>query len=181
MNLAAFEATRSRFDRGASRWVEALWYACKSVFFLSPIPFPSAWKCAILRAFGARIGRDVTIHPRVNIKFPWRLEIGDHVWIGEEVFLLNLAPVRIGSHCCLSQRAFLCTGSHNYRRDTFDLVLAPVTIESESWLAAQCFVAPGVTIGPNSVIGAGSIVTRDVPPKTLAAGNPAAPIRSLEA
>jgi len=114
----------------------------------------------------------VVIRARVNITFPWRLEIGDHSWIGEEVIILNLAPVRIGLHCCLSQRAFLCTGSHDFHAAAFNLITAPITIADRSWIAATCFVAPGVTVGPDAMTAAGSVVTRDVAPFTIVAGNP---------
>jgi hypothetical protein len=107
---------RPDLDRGRSGWVEALWYLLKCAFFLSALPWPAGLKCGLLRRFGAKIGSGVYIKPRVNIHFPWKLEIGDHSWIGEEVFLLNLEPIVIGSHCCISQRAFLCTGNHDFRR-----------------------------------------------------------------
>ncbi|MBU6300545.1 MAG: WcaF family extracellular polysaccharide biosynthesis acetyltransferase [Verrucomicrobia bacterium] len=173
MDLLAFEATKASFDRGAPRWKEALWGLVRILFFLSPWPWPSAFKASLLRLFGARVGRGVVIRPRVQISFPWRLEIGDHSWLGEEVLLLNLAPVRIGSHCCLSQRAFLCTGSHDFHAAAFPLVTAPIQILDRSWIAAGCFVAPGITFGPDAMAAAGSVVTRDVAPLTIVAGNPA--------
>jgi len=173
MDLLAFEATKPNFDRGAPRWREALWGVTKVLFFLTPWPWPSRLRASLLRAFGARIGRGVVIRSRVNIAFPWKLEIGDHSWLGEEVILLNLAPVRIGLHCCLSQRAFLCTGSHDFQAAAFNLITAPITIADRSWIAATCFIAPGVTVGPDAMTAAGSVVTRDVAPFTIVAGNPA--------
>ena len=101
MRLDRFDASRN-LDRGRSSFVEAVWYLCKIVFFLSALPWPSRLKCELLRFFGAQIGEGVVIKPRVNIHFPWRLEIGSHSWIGEEVFILNFALVRIGAHACLS-------------------------------------------------------------------------------
>ena len=128
---------------------------------------------SLLRLFGGRVGQGVVIRSRVNITFPWRLEIGDHVWIGEEVLILSLAPVRLGSHVCLSQRAFLCTGTHDYRREDFALQTKPIIVEDSCWIAAQAFIGPGVTIGTGSVIAAGAVVVRDAPPGSLARGNPA--------
>jgi putative colanic acid biosynthesis acetyltransferase WcaF len=166
--------TIGHFDRGAPRWKEALWMLVKSLFFLHSLPLPSPLRVGLLRIFGARIGRNVVVRARVNITYPWRLSVGDHVWLGEEVQILSLAPVTIESNVCVSQRAFLCTGSHAFRSPTFDLVTKPIVIREGSWIAAQAFVAPGVTIGPGSMVAAGAVVTRDVPPGVVVSGNPAA-------
>jgi putative colanic acid biosynthesis acetyltransferase WcaF len=171
MELSAYDS--ASFDRGAPRWKEALWVATKCVFFQNPLPWPSALRAALLRAFGARVGVGVTIRANVNITFPWRVTIGDHVWIGEEAIVLSLAPVEIGSNVCISQRAFLCTGSHDFRASHFDLVTKPIRVRDRSWIAAQAFIAPGVEIGPDSMVAAGSVVVENVPPGTKARGNPA--------
>lgn len=165
------------FDRGRPVWIEAGWYLCKILFFLSAFPWPSAWKVRILCAFGARVGEGVVIKPRVNIHFPWRLTIGDHAWIGEEAWLLNLAEIDIGAHCCISQRAFLCTGNHDYRRSDMAYRNSPIRLEDGAWVGAQSFVGPGVTIGCDAVVAAGSIVTRDLPAGMVCAGSPCVPIR----
>lgn len=152
----------------------------KCGFFLNPVPWPSALRIAILRIFGARIGARVVIRSQVNITFPWRVEIGDDVWLGEEVLILSLAPVTIGSNVCISQRAFLCTGSHDFRATHFDLITKPITIRSGSWVAAQAFIAPGVEIGEGSMVAAGSVVLENVPPKTLVRGNPGVVVKRFE-
>jgi len=128
----------------------------------------------LLRLFGARVGRGVVIRSGVNVSFPWRLSVGDHVWIGEEVFILSLASVTLGSHVCLSQRAFLCTGSHDQEGETFDLVTRPIVVEDQVWVAAQAFVGPGVRIGAGSVVGAGTVLLKSVPTRSFVQGNPAA-------
>jgi putative colanic acid biosynthesis acetyltransferase WcaF len=163
----------SDFDRGASRLKEALWMLCKCTFFLNPFPWPSSLRVRLLRLFGAEVGRGVVIRSGVNITFPWRFEAGDHVWIGEEVYILSLAQVTIGSNVCLSQRAFLCTGSHDWRRETFDLQTRAISVEDSVWISAQAFIGPGVRIGRDSVIGAGTIVMKTVPSHSLVKGNPA--------
>jgi putative colanic acid biosynthesis acetyltransferase WcaF len=168
---------RQGLDRGRSTSVEALWYLVKCALFLTPLPFPSSWKRGVLRYFGAQVGRGVVIKPRVNIHFPWKLSVGDFAWIGEEVFILNFEPVSIGAHCCLSQRAFLCTGNHDYRQPDFPYRNRPITIEDGAWVGAQSFVAPGVVIGCEAVIAAGSVVTRDQPAQMVCAGNPCVPVR----
>ena len=83
--------------------------------------------------------------------------------------------VSIGSHCCISQRSFLCTGSHDFRAEAFDLVTETITIGDRCWIAAQTFVSPGVTMGANSMASAGSVITSDIPARTIVSGNPARP------
>ena len=172
--------TTGAFERGAPRWKEALWVAVKCAFFQTSWPWPSALRVALLRAFGATIGQDVTIRAQVNVTFPWRLTVGDHVWFGEEVVVLSLAPVTIESHVCLSQKAFLCTGSHEFRSEMFELIVKPITVRERSWVAAQVFIAPGVEIGPGSMVAAGSIVLENVPPKSLVRGNPAVVMKRFD-
>jgi len=163
----------SDFDRGASLWKETLWIALRALFFQTAIPWPSRFRAALLRSFGAKIGEDVVIRANVNISFPWRLSVGDHVWIGEDVGILSLAPVTIESNVCISQRAYLCTGSHDFRREDFKLKVAPITVRTGSWVAAVAFVGPGVEVGTGAVVSAGSVVFEAVPPNTLVQGNPA--------
>ena len=113
----------------------------------------------MLRLFGAKVGSGVVIRSRTNISFPWRLQIGDHVWIGEEVMILALAPVTIASHCCISQRAFLCTGSHDFDKPSFDLITKPISIGESSWIAACAFVGPDTDIAPGTFVKANSVVS----------------------
>jgi putative colanic acid biosynthesis acetyltransferase WcaF len=169
---------RQGLIRGRSKPVEMIWYLCKCLLFLNPIPFPATIKCMVLRLFGATVGRGVVIKPRVNIHFPWKLSVGDFAWIGEEVFILNFEPVRIGAHTCVSQRAFLCTGNHDYRKPAMPYRNAPITLEDGGWIGAQCFVGPGVVIGSETVITAGSIVVRSQPPGKVCGGNPCAVIKN---
>jgi putative colanic acid biosynthesis acetyltransferase WcaF len=152
--------TNSEFSRGASKLKEALWWVVRSLLFAPWFPIPSGIKVAALRIFGAKVGRGVVIRSRVNITFPWRLSIGDHVWIGDEVLILSLAPVTIDSHVCISQRAFLCTGSHKFRSEHFNLVTKPIVIGEGCWVAASVFVGPGVTLAPGTMCKAGEVVTK---------------------
>src|SRR5213596_1430513 len=165
MDLSIYD--NSDFDRGASRWKEAVWILVRFLFFQNAFPWPSLLRCALLRTFGAKIGRAVVIRANVNISFPWRLTIGDHVWVGEDVGILSLAPVTIESNVCISQRAYLCTGSHAFRREDFKLKVAPITVRTGSWVGAVAFVGPGVEVGTGAVVSAGSVVFETVPPNTL--------------
>ena len=149
----------------------------KMLVFLPAIPWPSSFKAAVLRWFGASVGSGVVIAPRVNIHMPWKLTIGDHSWIGEEVSLLSLEPIVIGSNVCISQRAFLCTGNHDYSSPTFDYMGAPITISDGAWIGAQSFVGPGVTVGVDAVVTAGSVVVSSLPDGMVCSGNPCEPVR----
>ena len=168
------------FDRGVSRWREAVWILVKTVFFLNSLPWPSPMRVALLRLFGAQVGERVVVRAQVNVSFPWRLTLGDDVWLGEGCVLLTLASVVVESDVCISQGVFLCTGSHDFRKETFDLVTQPITVRRGSWIAAGAFVAAGVQVGEGSLISAGSVVFEDVPPHSLIRGNPAVLVRTLD-
>ena len=159
-------------DRGAGATTEACWYLIKILFFLTAIPYPSSVKTSLLGFFGAKVGKDVVIKPRVNIHMPWKLEIGDNVWIGEEVFILNFERVRIGSNVVISQRAFLCCGNHDFREPSMPYRNAPITLEDGCWVGASCFIGPGVTVGLDTVVSSGSVVTASLPPGGVYGGNP---------
>ena len=171
MDLSIYD--NSDFDRGAPRWKEALWMLVRCLFFQNSFPWPSDLRVELLRSFGAKIGRGVVIRANVNISFPWRLVIGDNVWIGEDVGILSLALVEIGSSVCISQRAYLCTGSHDFRNSDFKLKTASIVIGDRTWIAASAFIGPGITIGSDSVIAAGAVVFSDIPANSFVRGNPA--------
>jgi putative colanic acid biosynthesis acetyltransferase WcaF len=165
--------TVGNFNRGAGVVKEGLWLVVSLVLFrVCPFSF-SALKRAVLRAFGASVGRNVTIKPRVSITFPWKLTVGDHVWLGEESWLLNLERIVIGSNVCISQRAVLCTGSHNYKVVTFDLITRPITLEDGAWIGAGSWVGPGVTVGAHAVLALGSVATQNLAANGIYRGNPA--------
>lgn len=145
------------FSRGAPRWKEALWWVFRSLLFAPWFPVPSPLKVAVLRCFGASVGTGVVIRSRVNITFPWKLEIGDHVWIGDEVLILSLERVRIGSNVCISQRAFLCTGNHDFRKESFDLITQPIEIGDGCWIAACAFIGPGSKLLAGTMVKAGEV------------------------
>ncbi|MDX2225944.1 MAG: WcaF family extracellular polysaccharide biosynthesis acetyltransferase [Verrucomicrobiae bacterium] len=167
----------SAYQRGAPFLKEVLWYLVKMAFFTTRFPWADVWQCQLLRLFGAKVGKKVVIHPCVNITMPWNLELGDFVWIGEGVTILSLAPVQIQSHVCLSQEVYICTGNHDYRKQSFDLIVKPILIEEGVWVAARAFVGPGVSIGKNAVVTAGSIVKQSLPANMVCTGNPCDPIK----
>ena len=150
-----------------------LWYFTNILFFKTMLPFPSSFKNRLLRLFGAKVGNGVVIKPDVNIKYPWFLEIGDDCWIGEGVWIDNLAQVTIGSNVVLSQGAYLLTGSHDYKKMTFDLMLGEIVLEEGVWIGAKATVCPGVTCKSHSVLAVGSVATKEMEAYTIYQGNPA--------
>jgi putative colanic acid biosynthesis acetyltransferase WcaF len=155
-----------------------IWGAARVPFRCSP-SFCHGWRNFLLRSLGARIGTGVKIHPSVRVMFPWNLTIADHVVIGRDVQLYALAAITIDTHVLISQGVHLCAGSHDYTQPHFPIAHMPIHIETGTWIAADAFVGPGVTIGAGAVIGARAVVTRDVEPATLVAGNPAKLIKRL--
>lgn len=161
MKLASF--TSRDFDRGASRLREAAWLIVSGLLVESWLP-GSGWRCGLLRRFGATIGARVTIKPRVRVKFPWRLHVADDVWIGEAVWIDNLAPVTIDHDVCISQGAYLCTGSHDWTSPTFDLIVRPIEVANHAWIGAMARLAPGTRVGEGAVVSMGAMVSGDLDP-----------------
>ena len=162
-----------RYSPGRSWPVRAGWYMVSLIVFESgwfPIHAFKAW---LLRRFGARIGKGLVIKPQVRIKYPWRLTVGDHCWIGQGAWIDNLDDVELGSHVCISQGVYFCTGSHDHRRRTFDLITAPIVVQNGAWIGAQAMLLPGCTVGANSLVAAGTVVRFDVGRAQVVAGNPA--------
>lgn len=168
--------TSGGFVRGRPLVVELLWIVLQAMFVSSFLP--GNWhRRFLLRAFGARIGARVVLKPGIRVKFPWRLTVGDNSWIGELAWIDNLAEVNIGQDCCVSQGAYLCTGSHNWSQPGFDLITGPITLEPGAWVAARAYVGPGVTLHRGAVLGLGGVAGRDLDPWTIYAGVPAVAVK----
>ncbi|HEY9125208.1 MAG TPA: WcaF family extracellular polysaccharide biosynthesis acetyltransferase [Bacteroidales bacterium] len=168
----------SWYHPGRNKLVIALWYIVNAVFFCSFITLPYSIKNAILRLFGAKVGKGVCIKPRVNIKYPWRLSIGDYTWVGENAWIDNLDQVNLGKNVCISQGALLLCGNHNYKKETFDLMIAPINIEDGAWIGAKAVVCPGVHVASHAVLTVGSIATKNLEPYSIHSGNPAVKIKN---
>ncbi|MGD1070148.1 MAG: WcaF family extracellular polysaccharide biosynthesis acetyltransferase [Bryobacteraceae bacterium] len=163
--------------RGAPLPIEAAWYFFGLPLLRSSLIASSPFRRWLLRLFGAKIGRRVHIKPGLRVKFPWYLEVGDHTWLGEDLWIDNLAQVTIGPHCCLSQGAYLCTGNHDWSAPNMKLFRRPIRCEQGSWVGAKCVVCPGVTLGAGAVASAGSVIVKDIPAMEVHAGNPASFVR----
>lgn len=174
----------SKYDNSwyypGDRLKSIVWYFLNVLFFVSHIVPFSGLKIWLLRLFGAKVGCGVVIKPGVNIKYPWKLVIGDYCWIGEDVWIDNLEQVMIGSNVCISQGAMLLTGNHNYKKSSFDLIVKPISLEDGVWIGAKSVVCPGVTCYFHSVLSVGSIATHDLEASMIYQGNPSQAVRKRE-
>jgi len=165
-------------NRKAVKWtrreqaLRVLFALAQPAFRLSPRPL-WGWRRWMLRRFGATVGRDVHVFPTVRITIPWNLTLGDGCAIGDRAILYALGPITIGPRATVSQQAHLCAGSHDWRSPEMTLTKPPVTIGAETWICADAFVGPGVTIGARTIVGARGVVMSDVGDDVIVAGNPA--------
>ncbi|VXC02647.1 putative glycose-acyl transferase [Flavobacterium sp. 9AF] len=163
--------------RGRNKIIVQLWWIVQATFFaLSPqVLYP--WRRFLLRLFGAKIGKQVVIRPNVKITYPWKVIIGDYSWIGDDVVLYSLGEIQIGSNTVISQKSYLCTGSHEYQKQSFDIYNKPIIIKDSCWIATDVFIAPGVTIENEIVVGARSSVFTNLYEKGVYIGNPAKKVK----
>jgi putative colanic acid biosynthesis acetyltransferase WcaF len=163
--------------RGRSAWVVQLWWLVQATIFQWSPQFAYGFRRWLLRCSGAKVGQGAIIRPSVTITYPWKVSIGDHAWIGDNVALYSLGEIEIGAHAVVSQSSYLCTGDHDYTQQDFPIRAHKITIGSEAWVAADVFVAPGVTIGQGAVIGARSSVFADMPAGMVCFGYPCRPVK----
>ena len=169
-----------RLDQFNNDWFQpggklkiVFWTLFSIVFIRTAFPWPILLKKRLLQTFGCKVGKGFVIKPRVNIKYPWKLTIGDYVWLGEQVWIDNLVSVRIHNHVCISQGAMLLTGNHDYMKSSFDLKVGEIILKSGVWIGAKSVVCPGVVCGENSVLSVSSVATKDLIANKIYQGNPA--------
>ncbi|MFG1209593.1 putative colanic acid biosynthesis acetyltransferase [Xanthobacter flavus] len=166
--------------RGRSGMVVLLWQIVQDTLFAwSPQP-AYGWRRFLLRLFGAQVGEGVIIRSTARVTYPWKVKLGNHCWVGDHAELYSLGPIAIGNNAVVSQKSYLCAGSHDPSDMTFPLTNPPVVVEDEAWVATDCFISPGVTIGRGAIVAARSTVRTDIPPGTVAAGSPAT-VRKMRA
>ncbi len=154
------------------------WYFINVIFFKSSF-FPFNFlKIFLLQLFGCSLGKGVVIKPNVNIKYPWKLSLGNYVWIGESVWIDNLDNVTIGNHVCISQGAILICGSHNYKKQSFDLITKEITLNDGVWIGAKSIILPGVVAESHAILSAGSVISKNLESFTVYKGNPAEKVGS---
>jgi putative colanic acid biosynthesis acetyltransferase WcaF len=164
--------------KAGPRWKVCVWYIFNYFIFYSSIPWPYSFKRNLLRLFGAKVGKGVVIKTRIRIKNPWRLVIGDHCWLGEDVWIDNLENVEIGSNVCISQGAMLLTGNHDYTVSNFPFRLGKIILEDGVWIGAKSIVCPGVTCRSHSILAVNSVANKELESMKIYAGNPACHVRN---
>ena len=176
-DLSGYSNAWYKAEINASGFKQITWYFVNVCFFINPLNPFSSLKCTLLRWFGGKIGKGVVIKPAVNIKYPWKLTIGDYSWIGEKVWIDNLGHVTIGSNVCISQGAMLLTGNHDYTKVSFDLKVSGIVLEDGVWIGAKALVCPGVHAESHAVLAAMSVATKSLEAYTINQGNPALSVR----
>ena len=171
VDLSSFN--NSWFNKGASIFKIVLWYFTNILLLKSYFVPLSFVKVFTLRLFGAKIGKNVIIRPGVNIKYPWKLKIGNNCWLGENVWIDNLDYVTLADNVCISQGAFLFCGNHNYKSESFDLIIGQIVIESGAWVGAKSIICPGIKVGSHAVLSVGSLANKDLDSFCVYKGNPA--------
>jgi putative colanic acid biosynthesis acetyltransferase WcaF len=160
-----------------NRILRVIWGIIYLFFFrFSPKPL-HCWRSFILRIFGAKIGKGVHVYPNVKIWAPWNLYIGDFSGIANDVTLYSQGLISIGKRVVISQGSYLCTGSHDYTELGFPLITKPIFIKDEVWVAAEVFIHPGITINTGTIVGARSVVTKDLPEWMVCSGFPCKPLK----
>jgi putative colanic acid biosynthesis acetyltransferase WcaF len=163
--------------RGRSAVTVQIWWIVQDTLFrLSPQVF-YGWRNFLLRLFGARIGKKVQIRSTTRVTYPWKLTIGDYVWVGDDCVFYNLGEIVLGSHVAVAHDVYFCTGLHDYTKLDFPIGQKPIRIEDETWIPNDVFIGPGVTIGKGAIVGARSTVLNDLPPGMICYGSPAKPIK----
>ncbi len=158
---------------GASKPKQFIWYLMNIFFLKNPLNIISGLKVFLLKLFGAKLGSGVVIKQSVNIKYPWKLQIGNYSWIGEDVWIDNLSDVVIGNNVTLSQGALLLTGSHDHTKQTFDFISSPIVLEDGVWIGSKAVVFGGVTCKTHSILGINSVAEKNLEPYIIYKGNPA--------
>ena len=163
--------------RGRHAIIVQLWWIVQALLFRPSPQFMYGWRRWLLRLFGAQVGRGVILRPTMTTQFPWKVKIGDYSWIGDEVVLYSLGEIHIGANAVISQRSYLCTGSHRPFEIDFPIYAEKIVVEDEVWIATDVYVGPGVTVARGALVGARSSVFKDLPAGMICLGSPAKPVK----
>lgn len=172
MNVDLSKYNQDWYHRGRPAWLVLLWWFVQGTIFRFSLHNMYRFRAFVLRAFGAKIGKNVKLRASAKFHYPWNVEIGENSWIGDSVYFYSLDKIIVGSNCVISQNSYINTGSHDLKSSDFGLITKPVIIETGAWVASNSFVNLGVTIGEKAVIGSCSNVTKDMPSNHICVGNP---------
>jgi putative colanic acid biosynthesis acetyltransferase WcaF len=161
--------------RGRAAGIVQLWWLVQATLFRFSPQFAYGFRRSLLRLFGARVGAGVIIRPTATFTYPWKVAIGEHAWVGDDVVVYSLGTIEIGAHAVVSQRCYLCAGDHDYEIDSFPIRGRSISVGAQAWVAADVFIAPGVSIGEGAVVGARSSVFSDMPARMVCFGYPCRP------
>jgi putative colanic acid biosynthesis acetyltransferase WcaF len=164
--------------RGRSALMVQFWWLVQATLFRGSPQVLYGFRRWLLRRFGAQIGKGVNIRPSATLTYPWKVKIGDYSWVGDDVVIYSFADITIGNNVVVSQKGYLCAGTHDYRSKAFDIQSSPIVIQDNAWIASDVFVAPGVTIGEGAVVGSRSSVFTNLPGMMVCLGSPARPVRA---
>lgn len=163
--------------RGKSKITVQLWWITYAFLFRPSPQVLYGWRRFLLRCFGAKIGKGVIVRPTAQITYPWKIKIGYNSWIGDDVVLYSLGEIEIGKNTVISQKSYLCGGTHDYNKMDFTILNKPIIVKDNCWLATDVFVAPGITIEKGTIVGARSSVFKNLPEMKICVGNPAIAIK----
>lgn len=166
--------------RGRNAFFVQFWWLIQGTLFGLSLQFMYGWRRHLLRMFGAKVGKNVLIRPSVRVAYPWKVKIGDFSWIGDDVVLYSLGEISIGANTVISQRSYLCAGTHDYTKDDFPISSPQILIGEQVWIGTDVYIAPGITVGDGAVVGARSSVFKEMPPRMVCLGNPCKPIKPRE-
>lgn len=174
-NLTKFKVSKG--FRGRSKFIVQLWWIVEKILFAMSPQFFYGWRRFLLRSFGAKIGKNVLIRSTAKFTYPWKVEIGDNSWIGEETIFYSLDEIKIGKNVAVAHGVYFNTGLHDYSKDNFTILSNKIIVEDECWITNDVYIAPGVSIGKGTVVGARSNVFKDLPEGYICYGSPAKPIK----
>lgn len=173
MKINLKEYDQSWYSRGRNSGIVLLWWIIQGTLFRFSLHNMYRWRNFLLRLFGADIGKGVKIRSSAKFTYPWKVKIGDYSWVGDDTYFYSLAEIKVGSNCVISQKSYLCTGSHNTTDRHFGLIVKPIFIRDGAWIASDVFIYPGVTVHELGIAAARSTVLRDIPFNEIHAGFPA--------
>jgi len=177
MNLEKYN--QKNYEIGKSKFIVLLWWLVQGTIFRFSIHNMYNYRRFLLIIFGANIGNNVKIRSSARFHYPWKVKVGDNSWIGDDTYFYSLDKIIIGKNSVISQKTYLCTGSHDIKKSSFDLITKPIIVKDNVWIAADCFVHPGVIIEKNVVVSARSTIIESLNSDFIYAGNPAKVIKSM--